>query len=209
MAMNDEADKTVVMDDSASGGAGTGRAGRDAGPGPESAGTSDSDEGSADEASPEALRQLREKAAKADEHWNQLLRVSADFDNYKKRAARERQEAIKFANEALLEKLVPVLDNFEMALQAAHDPKGGTVEALKTGVNMIYNQLKNVATEAGLEEIHAADKPFDPNWHEAVSQRETTAVPEGHVLEQLRKGYKLRDRLLRPANVVVARKPSD
>src|SRR5688500_6163541 len=105
----------------------------------------DQNDGTPEEVSFETLQQLKEKAAKAEEHWNQLLRISADFDNYKKRAARERQEAIKFANEALLEKLVPVLDNFEMALQAANDPKGGTVDALKTGVNMIYSQLRNVA----------------------------------------------------------------
>jgi molecular chaperone GrpE len=134
------------------------------------------------------------------------LRI-ADFDN-KKRAARERLEAIKFANEALLEKLVPVLDNFEMAVQAANNTKDGTAEALKTGVNMIYSQLKSVSTEAGLEEIDATNKAFDPNWHEAVSQRDTTEWPEGHVLQQLRKGYKLRDRLIRPATVVVARKPA-
>jgi molecular chaperone GrpE len=159
-----------------------------------------------EEISLEDFQNLKAKAAKADENWNQLLRVSADFDNYKKRAARERQDAIKFANESLLEKLVPVLDNFEMALQAANDPKGGgTIDALKTGVNMICSQLRSVTNEAGLEEIDAAGKAFDPNWHEAVSQQETSEVPEGHVLQQLRKGYKLRDRLIRPATVIVAR----
>src|SRR5438128_8856917 len=128
MPMNDEADKTGVMDEAGNEVIAVARAGRkpnaaeaDQAPG--------QDEGIAEEFSPEELQQLKEKAAKADEHWNQLLRVSADFDNYKKRAARERQEAIKFANESLLEKLVPVLDNFEMAIQAANDPKGGTVEA--------------------------------------------------------------------------------
>ena len=157
------------------------------------------------ELSPEQIELLRTKAVKADETWNQLLRVSADFDNYKKRATRDRQEAIRFANEALLEKLIPVLDNFEMALLAANDPKGSTADALKTGINMIYSQLKNVAAKAGLEEIDATQKTFDPNWHEAVSQRETSDAPEGQVLQQLRKGYKLRDRLLRPAGVIVAK----
>jgi len=73
---------------------------------------------------------------------------------------------------------------------------------------MIQQQLKNVLVEAGLEEINATDKPFDPNLHEAISQQDSTTVPEGHVLQQLRKGYKLKDRLLRPATVVVARKPA-
>jgi molecular chaperone GrpE len=153
------------------------------------------------------IEELKAKAAKADDHWDRLLRVTADFDNYKKRAARERQDAIKFANESLLEKLVPVLDNFEMALMAANNTQGTTVESLKTGIGMIHGQLKSALTDAGLEEVDAAGKPFDPNLHEAVSQQETAQAPEGQVLQQLRKGYKLRERLLRPATVVVARKP--
>jgi molecular chaperone GrpE len=205
MLMNDEADKTGVMDESGAETPGVARTSSEPGAAqPPDQAPSQGDDG----ISPEAFQQLKEKATKADEHWNQLLRISADFDNYKKRATRERQDAIKFANEWLLKKLVPVLDNFEMAIQAANDPKGGTLEALKTGVNMISSQLKSVTTEAGLEEIDASDKAFDPNWHEAVSQRETATTPDGHVLEQLRKGYKLRDRLIRPASVVVARKPA-
>jgi molecular chaperone GrpE len=158
---------------------------------------------------PEQLAELKERAAKADENWERLLRTTADFDNFKKRAARERQEAIKFANESLLQKLIPVLDNFDMALAAAQTSgKGDAVQSLQTGVNMIYQQLKAALTEAGLEELDAADKPFDPNFHEAVSQKETAEVPEGHVVQQLRKGYKFRDRLLRPASVVVAKHPA-
>ena len=121
---------------------------------------------------------------------------------------RERQDAIRFANESLLETLVPVLDNFEMAIQAANDPKGGALEALKTGVNMIYQQLRNVLVEAGLEEIDATGKQFDPNLHEAISQQETAEAPAGQVVQQVRKGFKLRERLLRPASVVVAKHPA-
>ena len=73
---------------------------------------------------------------------------------------------------------------------------------------MIHQQLRKALQESGLEEVEAAGKPFDPNWHEAVSQAESAEVPEGQVLQQLRKGYKLRDRLLRPATVIVARKPA-
>lgn len=160
--------------------------------------------------SPEQLAELKERAAKADAHWERLLRTTADFDNFKKRATREKQDAIKFANESLLQKLIPVLDNFDMALAAAQTTaKGdGAVQSLQTGVNMIYQQLKAALTEAGLEELDATDKPFDPNVHEAVSQKETTEVPEGQVVQQLRKGYKFRDRLLRPATVVVAKHPA-
>jgi len=158
---------------------------------------------------PEQLAELKERAAKADEHWERLLRTTADFENFKKRAAREKQDAIKFANESVLQKLIPVLDNFDMALAATQTSgKADAVQSLQTGVSMIYQQLKSALTEAGLEELDAADKPFDPNVHEAVSQKETAEVPDGQVVQQLRKGYKFRDRLLRPASVVVAKHPA-
>jgi molecular chaperone GrpE len=157
---------------------------------------------------PEQIEDLKNRAARADENWERLLRVTADMDNFKKRAAREREEAVKFANESLIKKLAPVLDNFDMAMAAAGQAQDNTAQSLQTGVTMIYQQLKSVLQEAGLQEVDAAGKTFDPNWHEAVSQQETADVPEGQVLQQLRKGYKLRDRLIRPATVVVARKPA-
>src|SRR6266436_225494 len=156
---------------------------------------------------PQQIEELKLKAAKADEHWDRLLRATADLENFKKRAARERQEAIKFANASLLEKLIPALDNFDMALAAANNAESHSMESLKTGITMIYNQLKAALAETGLEEIDATNQPFDPNLHEAVSHQESADVPEGQVLQQLRKGYKLRERLIRPATVVVARKP--
>jgi molecular chaperone GrpE len=157
---------------------------------------------------PEQLSELKERAAKADEHWDRLLRTTADFENFKKRAAREKQEAIKYANEGLLQKLLPVLDNFDMALAAAQEASPEAGQSLHTGVNMISQQLKTVLAEAGLEEVDAAGKPFDPHLHEALSQQETPEAPEGHVVQQLRKGYKLRGRLLRPATVIVAKQPA-
>jgi molecular chaperone GrpE len=156
---------------------------------------------------PQQIEELKLKAAKADEHWDRLLRATADLENFKKRAARERQEAIKFANASLLEKLIPALDNLEMALAAANNAESHSMESLKTGIAMIYNQLKAALADTGLEEIDATNQPFDPNLHEAVSHQESADVPEGQVLQQLRKGYKLRERLIRPASVVVARKP--
>jgi molecular chaperone GrpE len=157
---------------------------------------------------PEQFEELKARAGKADESWERLLRTTADFDNFKKRAAREKQDAIRYANEGLLEKLVPVLDNFDAALSAAQASSANAAQSLQTGVSMIFQQLKKVLTESGLEEVDAAGQKFDPNLHEAVSQQESAEVPEGHVLQQLRKGYKLRDRLLRPATVVVAKKPA-
>ena len=157
---------------------------------------------------PQQIEELKQKAAKADEHWDRLLRTTADLENFKKRAARERQEAIKFANASLLEKLIPALDNLDMALAAANNAESHSLESLKTGLAMIYNQLKSALAETGLEEIDATNQPFDPNLHEAVSHQVSAELPEGQVLQQLRKGYKLRERLIRPASVVVARKPA-
>ena len=162
-----------------------------------------------DTVTPEQFEELKQRAAKADEHWERVLRATADFDNFRKRAARERQESIRFANEALLEKLIPVLDNFDMALAAAaQSAQGEATQSLQTGINMIYQQFKQALIDSGLEEIDATGKHFDPNLHEAVSQRDEADVPEGQVVQQLRKGYRLRERLIRPATVIIARKPS-
>jgi len=156
---------------------------------------------------PGQIEELRAKAAKADEHWDRLLRTAADLENYRKRAARERLEATRSAQESVLSKLLPVLDNFDMALAAANNSQAGAADALKVGVMMISQQLRQALIETGLEEVDAAGQAFDPRWHEAVSQQECADVPEGRVVQQLRKGYKFRDRLLRPASVVVAKKP--
>jgi molecular chaperone GrpE len=156
---------------------------------------------------PEQIEELKERAGKADEYWDRLLRQTADYDNYRKRAARERQEAAAYATENLLVKLLPVLDAFEMALAAAANGPSAAA-SLQAGIVMIADQLKSALAEAGLEEIDASGKTFDPNWHEAVSQEETGEVAEGQVVRQIRKGYRFRNRLVRPAGVVVARKPA-
>lgn len=156
----------------------------------------------------EEIGELKSRAAKADENWERLLRTTADFDNFKKRAAREKTEAGQHATAALLQKLLPVLDNFEMALAAAQNAQGDKLASFQSGVTMIQQQLKGILAGAGLEEIDAAGQPFDPNIHEAVSQLESAKAAEGSVVQQLRKGYKFKDRLLRPATVIVAKKPA-
>jgi molecular chaperone GrpE len=158
--------------------------------------------------SPEQIEDLKTRAAKADENWDRLLRTTADFDNFKKRAAREKIEAAQYASFSLLQKLLPVVDNFEMALTAAQTAQGDKLASLQSGVAMIQQQLKSALAESGLEEIDATGKPFDPAWHEAISQQESAEVPEDHVTQQLRKGYKFKDRLLRAATVIVAKKPA-
>jgi molecular chaperone GrpE len=161
------------------------------------------------EVTPEQLADLKARAAKADEHWDRLLRTAADFENFKKRAARERHEAAQSATAALVHKLLPVLDHLEMAqAAAAQNTQGDKLAALQDGIAMTQQQLKGILAETGLEDVDANGQAFDPMLHEAVSQLETTEAPEGQVVQQIRKGYKMRDRLLRPATVVVAKKPA-
>lgn len=153
------------------------------------------------------IEALRQEAARAAEHWNNLLRTAADFDNFRKRVARERQDLLKYAAEGVMQKLIPVLDNFEAALIAAANASGDAAKSLQTGVAMIHQQFRSALVDSGLKEIDATGQRFDPNVHEAVAQEPSESVAEGRVVRQLRKGYQLHDRLLRPATVIVAKKP--
>jgi molecular chaperone GrpE len=157
-------------------------------------------------ASVSEAQELATARAQAAENYDRFVRLTADFDNFRKRAAREREDVRRATYESLLSRLIPVLDNFEMALAAAEQPQA-SVETIRAGVLMIHQQLRSAFMDAGLEELNAQGQPFDPSLHEAVSQQESVEVPEGTVLHQLRKGYRLRDRLLRPASVIVAKKP--
>ena len=152
---------------------------------------------------PSGPKNLKEAQAQIDELEDRLLRLTAEYDNFRKRAQREKNEARQFANQHLLEKQLPVLDNFEMALTAAKDAD----PAIRDGVQMIYDQFVGVLKDAGVEPIDAEGEPFDPNIHEAISQQETTDVEEGTVVQQVQRGYKLNDRLVRPARVIVAKAP--
>ena len=160
----------------------------------------ESDEGVDENAGPETLTEAQEAIAELNER---IVRLTADFDNFRKRAQREKDEARQFANQGLLEKLLPVLDNFEMALTAVKDAD----PSVRDGVQMILDQLLGVLKESGVETVDAMGQPFDPNLHEALSQEETTEVEEGTVVQQVQRGYKLNDRLVRPARVVVAKAP--
>jgi len=153
------------------------------------------------------VEEWRAAALKLAEANERHLRLYADFENFKKRAQRERDETRRAAVESVLGRLLPVVDTFEMAMMAAQMP-GTSVETLRAGVQMIQGQLRGVLGEFGVEEIDAMGKPFDPLFHEAVSQQETLDVPEGQVVQQMRRGYRCRERLLRAASVVVARPPA-
>lgn len=160
-----------------------------------------------EEVTVEQVQELIEQAGKAQQFYDKWIRLTADFENYKKRALRDKTEALKYANESLIEKLLPVLDNFDAALTAMNNDAAGSVDSLKMGVNMISKQLRDLLTDFGLSEVDALGQSFDHNFHEAVSQKATDEAPEGQVVEQLRKGYKLKDRLVRAASVVVAKAP--
>ena len=155
--------------------------------------------------SPAELDQLKTAAARADENWDKFLRAVAELDNYRKRVAREKEELARYTSERVVAALLPVLDNLERALSAAQGHETNDAAMLE-GLQQIQSQFRRTLEEVGLKEVVAhAGHPFDPNLHEAVSQIESAEHPEGHVIEQLQRGYKLADRLLRPARVVVSK----
>ncbi|SVA72134.1 uncharacterized protein METZ01_LOCUS124988 [marine metagenome] len=158
---------------------------------------------------PEELKELREQATKAEEYYDRLKRQVAEADNLRKRLAKEKQDAIRYANESLILELLPTMDSFEMAINAAQKSDDNSIDSLKTGIEMIYTQIKRTLEEIGVTEIDATGQTFDPSQHEAMSRMKTNKAKEGTVLEQTRKGYRLRDRLLRAASVVVAIPPDD
>jgi molecular chaperone GrpE len=158
---------------------------------------------SAPDASSDPASQLAELQAEVSKYKDAALRAAADLDNYRKRVSRERDESVKYANTAFLERLIPILDNFELGLQAARNaPEAAPIV---DGLSMVYKQLQDFLANSGVEVIEAAGHIFDPNLHEALAQEESSVVPEGKVIRQVRRGYRLRDRLLRPANVVVSK----
>lgn len=131
------------------------------------------------------------------------LRTQADFENFRKRAAREKEDAVKFSNAGFLERLIPILDNFELGLNAARASAENS--PILAGMDMVAKQLNDFLVSSGVEPIFGEGQTFDPNLHEAVAQEASETVPDGIVLRQLRKGFKLRERLLRPATVVVSK----
>ncbi|MCX8064865.1 MAG: nucleotide exchange factor GrpE [Candidatus Hydrogenedentes bacterium] len=146
------------------------------------------------------VKSLEEKTKEAEELRDKWLRVCAEFDNYRKRVQKEIREVRELATEALIKDLLPVLDNFERALQHAPDPEDPFVE----GVRMIFNQLNEVLKERGVVSIEAGGQMFDPNVHDALAQVES-ALPEGTVVQVYERGYRMGNHLLRPAKVVVSR----
>ena len=151
------------------------------------------------EAAPSAEEVLKQQLADANDR---NLRLMAEFDNYRRRTAKEQLELIETANGKLLEKLSEVQDNFERAF--ASENKAKDLEAFEKGMQMIYNQFAKILTDAGLEQIDPTGAEFDPNMHEALMQQPSETVPEGHVVTVFQKGYKLKNKILKTAKVIVS-----
>jgi molecular chaperone GrpE len=164
----------------------------------------------ADEGHADAKKPLKELEARLDakeeevkETYDRLLRVSADFENYKKRSAREMEEFRKYANQSLLKDMLSVVDNLELAINSSNDKKKADKHLIE-GLNLTLNEILRVFEKFNVKPIEAQGKAFDPAFHEAVMREETDDFPENTVVSQFQKGYLIHDRLLRPAMVVVA-----
>ena len=150
-------------------------------------------------ATPSAEEILKQQLAESNDRF---VRLMAEFDNFRRRSAKEQLELIETANGKLLEKLSEVQDNFERAF--ASENKAKDLEAFEKGMQMIYNQFAKVLTDAGLEQIDPTGKEFDPNLHEALMQQPSETIPEGHVVTVFQKGYKLKNKILKTAKIIVS-----
>ncbi len=147
--------------------------------------------------------QLKSKEEEARENYDRLLRVSAEFENYKKRATREMDDFRKFANQSLLKDFLSVADNLELAMKTAASDRE-IDQRLVEGLDMTLKEMHRIFDRFDVKAIEAVGQPFDPNFHEAVMRQERDDCPENMVVDEYQKGYLLHDRLLRPAMVVVA-----
>ncbi len=150
--------------------------------------------------SPEA--DLAATTRERDDYYDRLLRKTAEFDNYRKRVERERREQADYAAAEVLADLLPLVDDLERALQAG--PETGA-DSYRRGVELIHRQMLDLLRRRGVTPIEAVGKPFDPHLEEAVTHEAVPGHADGEVVEEFRRGYKLRDRLLRPAMVKVAK----
>jgi molecular chaperone GrpE len=156
----------------------------------------------------EEVKALRAKLTQAEDEakgsYEKMLRVAAEFDNYKKRSVRELEEFRKYANEALIRELLTVVDNLERAIASVDEAQEHDACVL-AGVKMTHQELLKILERYGVNPIHSVDQPFDPTFHQAVFQEETDQKPEHTVLKEMQRGYTLHDRLLRPAMVIVSK----
>jgi molecular chaperone GrpE len=153
-------------------------------------------------------RECAELRTEKEKLEDRLVRLQADFDNFRKRTLRERQEALSYGHELVVKDLLPVVDNLERAIEHASASTGADFEGMLQGVELVRRELLGVLAKHGVSAIEAEGEVFDPNLHEALAQMEDEKVPAGRVGRMLQRGYRLRDRLLRPARVMVSKGPA-
>jgi molecular chaperone GrpE len=147
-----------------------------------------------------AVSETEKLKVERDALLDRLARLQAEFDNARKRGVREQQDFREFAAAEVIKNILPILDSFERALKA-----GGDSSDFRNGIELIYRQFQDALQKTGVQPIAAMGQPFDPRIHEAVEMVDTTEVPDHHVFDELQRGYKYKERLLRPAMVRVAR----
>ena len=150
---------------------------------------------------------LEDARGKADEHWDQVVRLQAEMDNLRKRSGRDLANAHKFALEGFANELLPVRDSLEMGL-AAFDVEGADTSSLKEGVELTLQMLSSAMEKAAITEVNPLDEPFDPDFHQAMSMQERDDVAPNTVVNVVQKGYTLNGRLVRPAMVIVSKAPA-
>lgn len=150
-----------------------------------------------------AKEEVKTLQAQVAESKNRYVRLMAEFDNFRRRTAKEQLELIETANGKLLEKLSEVLDNFERAASPENN-KQKDYDAFAKGIQMIHDQFAKILKDAGLEQLDPVGEPFDPNYHEALMHQASDTVPESHVVQVFQKGYKLKNKLLKTAKVIVS-----
>jgi len=151
----------------------------------------------------ELIKKMEEFREKADKYYDQYVRAQAEIENIIKRNKKDKEEWIKYSTETLIKDLLPVIDNLEKAI--AHSNNEDSLQALKEGVELTLKGLKNTLSRSGLEEIESLGKPFDPNFHHAVSEQEDENNEPGIVINEFQKGYSLNKRLIRPAMVIISK----
>jgi len=168
--------------------------------------------GTAEAEAPKAVPALEEELTAAQEearkNWDLYLRERADLENFRRRAQKEKEDLARFANENILKEMLPVLDNLERAIEHARQESGGGEESLRQGVEMTLGLFAKSLEKFGVTPIQAEGEPFDPAWHEAMGQLESSEHPANTVVKELQKGYQLNGRLLRPTLVMVAKAPA-
>jgi len=150
----------------------------------------------------ELLKKLRETEEEAQRNYDLYMRAYAEMENIKKRGIKEREELRKYANESLIKEVLPVIDSLQKAISHAHNDENPS--GLAEGLKLTLDSLMKTLEKAGLQEVEAEGKPFDPNFHEAIYQQTDDKVPPGHVVTEFQRGYLLNGRLIRPAMVVVS-----